>query len=132
VAKCGCFKVVIARKRSEEAIQSFFVTVDCFAQPVIGSAFARPVARNDEEYYPLKTPLRSLKRSSGCGARTLGCADEAEGAVLSGVADATDTSEEELLHNSRTAGETGCDLSPPRNSVRNIGSLCTEATVVAG
>jgi hypothetical protein len=34
---------VIARSASDEAIQSFTQLVDCFAEPVIGRAFARPV-----------------------------------------------------------------------------------------
>ena len=35
---------VIARSVSDEAIHSFFVSgMDCFAEPVIGRAFARPV-----------------------------------------------------------------------------------------
>ena len=63
--------------------------------------------------YPLNTPLRSLNRSSGCGGRTVGCTGEVEAAVLIGVTEGTDVSDEELPHNSRTAGETGCDLSPP-------------------
>jgi hypothetical protein len=33
---------VIARSVSDEAIQTFFSTLDCFAGPVIGRAFARP------------------------------------------------------------------------------------------
>jgi hypothetical protein len=30
-------------ERSDEAIQSSFVALDCFVEPVIGRAFARPV-----------------------------------------------------------------------------------------
>jgi hypothetical protein len=30
-------------ERSDEAIHSFFAVLDCFAEPVIGRAFARPV-----------------------------------------------------------------------------------------
>jgi hypothetical protein len=55
-------------------------------------------------------PLRSLKRSSGCGARTFGvCAESGgtEAAIVTEVALATEVSDEELPHNSRTAGETG-------------------------
>jgi len=36
-------KAVIARSVSDEAIQSFFAALDCFAEPVIGRAFERPV-----------------------------------------------------------------------------------------
>ena len=35
--------IVIARGVSDEAIQSSLVALDCFAEPVIGRAFARPV-----------------------------------------------------------------------------------------
>jgi hypothetical protein len=31
------------RERSDEAIHTFFAAMDCFAEPVIGRAFARPV-----------------------------------------------------------------------------------------
>jgi len=30
-------------ERSDEAIQTYFLALDCFAKPVIGRAFARPV-----------------------------------------------------------------------------------------
>jgi hypothetical protein len=35
--------LVIARSEADEAIQSFLLLLDCFAEPVIGRAFARPV-----------------------------------------------------------------------------------------
>jgi hypothetical protein len=35
--------VVIARSTCDEAIQFFREALDCFAEPVIGRAFARPV-----------------------------------------------------------------------------------------
>jgi hypothetical protein len=34
---------VIARSVSDDAIQSYKGRLDCFAEPVIGRAFARPV-----------------------------------------------------------------------------------------
>jgi hypothetical protein len=34
---------VIARSLSDEAIHAIFKTLDCFAEPIIGRAFARPV-----------------------------------------------------------------------------------------
>jgi hypothetical protein len=34
---------VIAWRVSDEAIQTFFSTLDCFVEPVVGRAFARPV-----------------------------------------------------------------------------------------
>src|ERR1700716_69360 len=58
----------------------------------------------------LNVPLRSLKRSSGWSARTLGVCTESgrtEAAPATEVALATEVSDEELPHNSRTAGETG-------------------------
>ena len=65
-------------------------------------------------------PLRSLKRSSPCGALTVGVGvdEDAEVAVATGaaeatwVADATEVSDDELPHNSRTADETGWARSP--------------------
>ena len=58
-------------------------------------------------------PLRSLKRSSPCGALTVGVADDdAVAAGVAGAADATEISDEELPHNSRTADETGWVRSP--------------------
>jgi len=60
-------------------------------------------------------PLRSLNRSSGCGARTAGFCDNAD------VAEATEVNEEELPHNSRTVEETGSVRSLAWNSERNAG-----------
>jgi hypothetical protein len=33
----------LCEERSDEAIQSLLLALDCFAEPVIGRAFARPV-----------------------------------------------------------------------------------------
>jgi hypothetical protein len=84
-------------------------------------------------------PERSLKRSSRCGARTSGIrpangdaelvltTEFAEATEVAGstevaggteVAGATEVSEEELPHNSRTAGETGSARSPSWNKER--------------
>ena len=38
---------VIARSSCDEAIQSEFGALDCFAEPVIGPAKPDPLARND-------------------------------------------------------------------------------------
>src|SRR5258706_12605380 len=72
----------------------------------------------------LKVPLRSLKRSSGPGARASGVWLTAGPASAAGAAFATDVSDEFLPHNSRTVGEIGCARSPLAwNSERKIGSL---------
>jgi hypothetical protein len=44
-------RAVIARSFSDEAIQSFFVTLDCFVEPVIGRRFAptRWLAMTDKQ-----------------------------------------------------------------------------------
>src|SRR3954447_26883091 len=79
--------------------------------------------RMTTEDHPLNVPLRSLNRSSGCGARTFGVGDDG---------DATAVSEEPLPHNSCTACETGCARSPAWNNERNIGwpGCCSEAEVI--
>src|SRR5882762_7584241 len=71
--------------------------------------------------WPLNVPLRSLNRSSGCGARILGVCD-----------DGTEVSEEPLPHNACTAGETGCTRSPAWNSERKTGrsGCCSDAVVI--
>jgi hypothetical protein len=44
VIACDKREAFVARERSDEAIQlPFGVALDCFAEPVIGRAFARPV-----------------------------------------------------------------------------------------
>ncbi len=43
VAVSACANIIIARSSCDEAIQSSYVALDCFAEPVIGRAFARPV-----------------------------------------------------------------------------------------
>jgi hypothetical protein len=50
------FLTVIARSKADEAIQLCPAALDCFAEPVIGRAFARPLARNDEEQAPYLFP----------------------------------------------------------------------------
>ena len=60
-------------------------------------------------------PLRSLNRSSGCGAPALGAAFGGE------------VSDEELPHSARTVDETGWEFSSAWNSERNIGAPCGEA-----
>src|ERR1700739_1913909 len=75
-------------------------------------------------------PLRSLKRSSPCGALTVGVADgDAVAAGVAGAAEATEISDEELPHNSRTADETGWVRSPDWNSERKVGSAGAEFVV---
>src|SRR2546430_11118586 len=72
-------------------------------------------------------PLRSLKRSSGCSARTSGVRPESCVPELAGTtefAGATEVSDDELPHNSCTAGEIGWERSPAWNSERKIGSFC--------
>jgi hypothetical protein len=44
----GSMCSVIARSVSDEAIQSF-LSLDCFAEPVIGRASRDPLARNDDQ-----------------------------------------------------------------------------------
>src|SRR4029077_16911917 len=74
---------------------------------------------------PLNVPLRSLNRSSRPGGRTSGVCPDSDDA---GVADATaEVSDDELPHNSCTAGEIGWVRSPAWNSERKIGSGCAEA-----
>src|SRR4051794_6735435 len=82
---------VIARSAANEAIQSLFVALDCFASLAM------------TRRYPLNVPLRSLNRSSGCGARTLGVCGESDAFAV-----ATEVSDEPLPHNSCTAADTGC------------------------
>jgi hypothetical protein len=42
--ECGVIFLRHCEERSDEAIHSFFLSeMDCFAEPVIGRAFARPV-----------------------------------------------------------------------------------------
>ena len=65
-------------------------------------------------------PLGSLKRSSGPGARTSGVLPD------SAVTEAAVVSDEELPHNSCTAGEIGWVRSPAWNSERKIGSVCAD------
>src|SRR5437016_732625 len=80
--------------------------------------------------YPLNVPLRSLNRSSGCGARTVGVCEESDAFAV-----ARDVSDEPLPHNSCTAADTGCARSPAWNSERNIGwpgASDTVASVAAG
>jgi hypothetical protein len=63
--------------------------------------------RVPHEDQPLNVPLRSLKRSSGCGGLTSGVCGN-DGLVLAAAgAVATVVSDEELPHNFCTAGETG-------------------------
>ena len=78
-------------------------------------------------------PSRSLKRSSGCGGRTLGVCAEADDTEVAGATDAagaTEVSDEELPHNSRTADDSGSVRSPAWNSERKIGSVRDEVLVV--
>src|SRR6201991_2336944 len=74
--------------------------------------------------YPLNVPLRSLNKSSGCGARTLGVCEPGDG---------TEVSDAPLPHNSCTADETGCARSPAWNSERKTGrpGCCSDAVVIA-
>ena len=95
--------------------------LDCFASP---RNDGRSLLPHTLRSYPLKVPLRSLKRSSGCGARTVGVcvnavvaaalevAGATDVAVALEVAGATEVSDEELPHNSLTTGEIGSDRSP--------------------
>jgi len=66
----------------------------------------------------LKVPLRSLNRSSGCGAATFGAL-------------ATEVSDEELPHSARTVDETGCAFSSAWNSERKAGAPGSEVPVAA-
>ena len=77
-------------------------------------------------------PLRSLKRSSPCGALTAGAAVVAATVVAAAteVAGGTEVSDDELPHNSRTADETGWVRSPAWNRERNTGSVGDEVSVV--
>src|SRR5438445_12937911 len=81
-------------------------------------------------------PLRSLKRSSGCGARTSGVRPESCVPELAGTtefAGATEVSDDELPHNSCTAGEIGWERSPAWHSERKIGSFgCSDAVFNTG
>ena len=83
-------------------------------------------------------PLRSLKRSSGCGARTSGVRPQSGVTALAGatefvgateVAGATGVRDAGLPHNSCTPGEIGCERSPAWNSERKIGSFCCSDAV---
>ena len=64
-------------------------------------------------------PLRSLNRSSPCGALTLEVS-------LAGAALATDVSEDDSPHNLWIAGETGWDRSPAWNNERKLVSPAVE------
>jgi hypothetical protein len=77
----------------------------------------------------LKVPLRSLKRSSPCGALVLVAGAEVVVADAT-VADPTDVSDDALPHNSWIAGETGWLRSPAWNSERNAGRVGADALVV--
>ena len=63
------------------------------------------LAAQSHEDQPLNVPLRSLKRSSLPGGRTSGVYPDK-------AADATEVNDEDLPHNSCTAGEIGWLLSP--------------------
>ena len=65
-------------------------------------------------------------RTSGVCA---GVAPASEVAAATGVAAATEVSDEELPHNSRTAGETGSVRSPAWNSERKTGAAGGEVSV---
>ena len=73
----------------------------------------------------LKVPLRSLKRSSRPGGRISGLRPAKACAALVDEIGATlaVVSDDELPHNSCTAGETGCVRSPAWNIERKIGSV---------
>ena len=75
-------------------------------------------------------PLRSLKRSSPCGALALAAGVEVVAAEAT-VAEPTDVSDDASPHNSWIAGETGWVRSPAAwNSERNGGRVGADALAV--
>ena len=74
-------------------------------------------------------PKRSLNRSSRPGARTSGLLVGSEAMGLATETVVGVVSDDELPHNSCTAGEIGWLRSPAWNSERKIGSCCGSEAV---